>query len=126
MPASFLCHIHIQSLLAADLTIFILRNINEHPLNADRLLSWMDLREQIFDYCILVRMKVSDPSSHYVALKRVFHPLFASFIRITDVCSRPKLNVMEDLARISITISVEMFQSFYACHHYLSAQAVAN
>ena len=126
MPASFLCHIHIQSLLAADLAIFILRYINEHPLNADRLLSWMDLREQIFDYCILVRMKVNDPSSHYVALKGVFHPLFASFIRIADVCSRPKLNVMEDLARISITIPIEMFQRFYACHHYLSAQAVAN
>ena len=94
MPASFLCHIHIQSLLAADLAIFILRYINEHPLNADRLLSWMDLREQIFDYCILVRMKVNDPSSHYVALKGVFHPLFASFIRIANVCSRPKLNVM--------------------------------
>jgi hypothetical protein len=54
----------------------------------------VDLREEILDDCVFIRVKVDDASVYHVALERVLHSLLVCLVRVAHVGTGPELDIM--------------------------------
>ena len=64
MSPRFFSYIDIEDFFAANLAIFVIWNIEEHSLDTNRSLAWVNLCKQILYYCVLIGMEVCNSTVH--------------------------------------------------------------
>lgn len=112
--------------LLALLLVFLL-DVLEDRVQANGLLTWEHLREQVFQHAILLAVQVVQSAVRHGADLGPLLDLLVLLREVNHVCAGPDVHVVEDEGWFRVArVKVQGVQHSHAVHGHDAAETVAN